>query len=416
MQISAPRGTADILPENSYKWAFIEQKARAISDVFGYSEIRTPIFEHTELFVRGIGGSTDIVRKEMYVFADKKGRSLCLRPEGTATVMRSVLEHKLYSRNHNKLFYIGPFFRYERPQAGRFRQFHQFGLEALGIENPAIDAEIIHAIYRFFRELGLESLKVSLNSLGCSECRPSYRKSLVDFLEQRKPSLCTDCQERLDINPLRVLDCKNKQCKDIIKESPVMLDFLCSKCSTHFSGLRNYLSLFSLAYEIDPRIVRGLDYYTGTVFEVVSDLLGSQDALCGGGRYDLLAQEIGDKPIPAVGVAVGLERTLSIMEKYNCSFGKKSAPKVYIASFDEACNDMAESVLCKLRENMISSDRDYLGRSLKAQMKEASNLSAEYVFIIGGDEVASGKITVKRMSDGEQQTIPVNDIVNFLTR
>ena len=416
MLISAPRGTADILPENSFKWAYVEQTARTIADVFGYDEIRTPIFEHTELFIRGIGTSTDIVRKEMYVFEDKKGRSLCLRPEGTATVMRSLLEHKLYSKGLNKLFYIGPFFRYERPQAGRFRQFHQFGLEALGVEDPAIDAEIIHATCRFFRSLGLESLKISLNSLGCGECRALYRKALVDFLSSKKEELCGDCNERLSLNPLRVLDCKNKQCSEIVLTSPVMIDFLCGKCEIHFETLKKYLSSFSIPYTINSRIVRGLDYYTGTVFEVVSDLLGAQDALCGGGRYDLLSTEIGERSIPAVGVAMGIERTISIMEKYGCSFGKKKSPKVYIVTFDENSNELAASILNDFREHMIPIDRDYMARSIKTQMKEAALREAEYVFVIGSDEVKSGVIKVKRMSDSEQYDVPLSELINFINK
>ncbi len=416
MQISAPRGTADILPDISYKWSYVEEVARKIATTFCYDEIRTPIFEHTELFIRGIGTSTDIVRKEMYVFADKKDRSLTLRPEGTATVMRAVLQHKLYAKNFNRLFYIGPFFRYERPQAGRFRQFHQFGLEALGLSNPAIDAEIMHSTCSFFNALGIDNLSIGLNSLGCIECRPDYRKSLIDFLSAKKDELCEDCRERLAVNPLRVLDCKNKQCKEVVAQSPIMLDFLCSGCNEHFSRVQHYISTFSLPFKINPRIVRGLDYYTGTVFEVVSDLLGAQDALCGGGRYDLLAEEIGGKIIPAVGVAMGLERTINIMDKYNCSFGKKRTPKVYIISLDDSCDDMVASLLCRLRDNSIAADRDYSSRSLKAQMKEASLSEAEYAFIIGQDEVSSGMVKVKRMSDSYQEDVNIESVIDFISR
>lgn len=414
MKISAPRGTVDVLPENSYKWRFVENAARKIADLFNYSEIRTPVFEQTELFVRGIGNSSDIVRKEMYTFADKKGRSMTLRPEGTATVMRAVAEHKLYAAGVSKLFYIGPFFRYERPQAGRYRQFHQFGLEGIGSESPLLDGEIIHATYSFFASLGLKELKVQLNSLGCGDCRLHYREALTAYLQKNREELCGDCGERFSLNPLRILDCKNPRCREIVADSPLMLDFLCGGCREHFDGLVKFLEAVELPYVINARIVRGLDYYTRTVFEIVSRDLGAQDALCGGGRYDLLGEEIGGRKIPAVGVAMGLERTIAIMEKLGLSFGSPHRPQVYVAALDAASSPAASAFLAELRRAGVSAERDYAGKGVKAQLKDASALGCRFAALFGENERAARKAAVKDMESGVQEEIPVAEAVSYL--
>ena len=328
MKITVPRGTCDVLPVDSYKWNYIENIAREIANRFGFREIRTPVFEHTELFIRGIGNSTDIVRKEMYTFDDKKGRSMTLRPEGTATVMRSVLENNLYLSVPTKLFYIGPFFRYERPQEGRYRQFHQFGLEAIGIDSPAIDAEIIHSACTFFETLGLKEIVVQLNSLGCSECRPKYREALVEFFESHREELCSDCKERLSINPLRVIDCKNPNCKQIALNAPVMIDFLCDECKAHFEKLQKLLSVYGVDFKVNPRIVIGLDYYTRTVFEFITTSIGAQGTVCGGGRYDGLIESIGGSKMPGIGFAAGIERLLLLLDNGENKIPKDVAPKI----------------------------------------------------------------------------------------
>ncbi len=416
MKISVPRGTCDVLPQNSYKWSFIESAARRTASLFGYREIRTPVFEHTELFARGIGSGSDIVRKEMYTFEDKKGRSLTLRPEGTATVMRSIIENNLCLSGIAKLFYIGPFFRYERPQEGRYRQFHQFGLEAAGLDSPLLDAEIVHAACSFFSALGLKDLTVQLNSLGCPSCRPAYRSALVSFFEGRSDELCQDCRERLGLNPLRILDCKNPSCRGIAAEAPVMLDFLCGDCGAHFESLQKALSLYSISYSVNRRIVRGLDYYTRTVFEILSGKLGAQDAICGGGRYNGLAEEIGGKSVPAVGFAAGIERTAALMEKCGCSFGKPPSPRVFVVPLDESCDMTAAGILGELRNAGVASDLCYSRKSVKRIFRDVADAGAEYAYIIGPDELSSGRISVKSMRDKVQFDIGLDEAVSFLAR
>lgn len=414
MTLSAPRGTVDILPESSYKWHFIESQARRIAELFGFSEIRTPIFEHAELFMSGIGAGTDIVKKEMYIFKDKKERLLALRPEGTATVMRSVLEHKLFVKPINKLFYMGPYFRYERPQAGRYRQFHQFGLETLGSDSPATDAEIMHAVIMLFNAVGLKNLSLSINSLGCKECRPAYREELIKYLSSQTEHLCIDCNERIEINPMRVLDCKREECRAIISEAPKMPQYLCSKCRDHFAQLQSILDAFRLPYQHNPDIVRGLDYYTGTVFEVLSKSLGAQDAVCGGGRYDLLSEKLGGKQFPAVGAAVGLERLLGLLEKNNVPFPERTPIKLYIISTSSEAEQMVSRILAECREHGIATERDYTARSLKSQMKTAAEINAPYVMIVGSNEFAAGEVSIKRMADGVQTSMAPNSVVKYL--
>jgi histidyl-tRNA synthetase len=411
MDIKAPRGTYDILPEESFKWQHVEEMARKIAGVYGYREIRTPIFEQTELFVRGIGSTTDIVQKEMYVFKDKKGRSMTLRPEGTATVVRACLEHNI-CQNLNKLFYIGPFMRYERPQSGRFRQFHQFGLEALGSMMPALDAEVIQATYDFFCGLGLKELHVEINSIGCRECRPAYKEALVEFFKGRSDELCPDCSVRLINNPLRLLDCKVKNCRDIAHVAPSIFSHLCGDCKTHFTKLQAYLEAARLPFSINPLIVRGLDYYTRTVFEVISSDLGAQDALCGGGRYDHLAEEIGGRATPAVGVAIGLERTISVMDKLKLEFPRPRTVDIFLISLGEEAELIVHGLLKEFRARGYYAERDYLGRGLKGQMKDAHHRDARLAAILGSDEIKAKSITVRDMASGEQRPIPLKDVVH----
>ena len=416
MNIKAPRGTYDILPQDSHKWHMVEDMARKIAHMYGYQEIRTPLFEQTELFVRGIGTETDIVQKEMYIFKDKNGRSMTLRPEGTATVVRACIEHNLCQNSLVKAFYIGPFLRYERPQSGRYRQFYQFGLEALGSKLPALDAEIIEATYQFFSELGLKELHVEINSIGCRECRPHYKEALIEFFKGRQQELCEVCNHRLDHNPLRILDCKAKACREIAHVAPSIFGFLCSDCKAHFSRLQNYLEEVKLPFTINPLIVRGLDYYTRTVFEVVSTDLGAQDALCGGGRYDHLAEEVGGKVIPAVGVAIGLERTLSVMEKAGLTFTNPAELDVYLISLGEEADTSVHGLLKELHDHGIHADRDYMARGLKGQMKEANSRKARFAVILGSDEIRSKSATIKCMTTGEQKTYPHKQVVAMIQK
>jgi len=414
MNIKAPRGTCDILPSESHRWHHVEEKAREVAALFGYREIRTPIFEQTELFVRGIGEETDIVQKEMYVFNDKNGRSMTLRPEGTATVVRACVEHNLCQNNLVKAYYIGPFLRYERPQQGRFRQFHQFGLEALGSSLPSLDAEVIEATYSFFSGLGLKLLHVAINSIGCRECRPQYRESLVAFFRGQAGDLCEVCNHRLEHNPLRLLDCKAKGCRETALVAPTIFGCLCPDCRKHFSRLQHYLEEARLPFAINPLIVRGLDYYTRTVFEVISADLGAQDALCGGGRYDHLAEEVGGKVIPAVGVAIGLERTIHVMEKAGITFPRRGELDLYLVCLGDEGETVVHNLLKELRGKGLHADRDYMGRGLKGQMKDANNRNARFVVIIGSDEIKSQSVAIKCMTSGEQKTYPMKDLVEVV--
>ncbi|MDQ7824993.1 MAG: histidine--tRNA ligase [Candidatus Eremiobacteraeota bacterium] len=416
MNIKAPRGTFDILPGETPQWHHVEKTAREIAHLHGYMEIRTPVFEHTELFVRGIGEGTDIVQKEMYVFKDKKGRSMTLRPEGTATVVRACLEHNLHAAGFVKLYYIGPFLRYERPQAGRYRQFHQFGIEALGSSAPSLDAEVIEATHQFFSVLGLKDLHVEINSIGCRECRPAYRESLQKFLKGKAEELCDECGRRLEHNPLRILDCKNRQCREISQVAPSIFGFLCQDCRNHFGRLQSSLEAVKLPFTINPLIVRGLDYYTKTVFEVISQDLGAQDALCGGGRYDHLAEELGGKALPAVGVAIGLERTLSIMNKLKLPFPPVKPLAVYLVALGEDADLPVQKLMVELRRKGFLAERDYQGRSLKSQMKDAHGKNARCVLILGSDELKTRSITFKDMVSGEQQAVPLPAVVEFIEK
>ena len=415
MLTNAPRGTKDILPDSIGQWTYVEGKVREICQRFGYKEIRTPLFEHTELFQRGIGDTTDVVEKEMYTFMDRGGRSITLRPENTAAAVRAYLQNKLYADNAlTKLFYIGSMFRYDRPQAGRYREFHQFGVEALGEINPAVDAEIIILAVRFLESLGLKDLELSLNSVGCPKCRPVYREKLQEFFRDKKDGLCEDCQSRYDRNPMRILDCKNEQCQKLSVGAPEITDCLCEECQEHFSKVQAYLKTAGIFFKLDPRLVRGLDYYTKTAFEVKYAPLGAQSAVAGGGRYDGLIEEIGGSPTPAVGFAVGLERVLLALEQQKLLPEMSDAVDVFVVALGEAAQKAAFQLLMELRAAGLSAAMDFAGRSMKAQMKQANKANARFVAILGEDEVREGAVTLRDMQSSEQEKVTREEIINKL--
>jgi histidyl-tRNA synthetase len=403
--INIPKGTKDVLPAESYKWQYIEGKARSIAKKYNVKEIRTPVFEHTELFLRGVGETTDVVTKEMYTFKDKGDRSITLKPEGTAGVARSFIENGLAnSPMPLKMFYIIPAFRYERPQAGRLREFHQFGVEVYGSATPDTDAETIALAHEFISSLGLKA-KLYINSIGCKECRKKFNDALKDYLRPNLNCMCEDCRSRFDKNPMRILDCKVPECKEINKNAPTILDYLCDDCKEHFEKVKHYLTLSGIEYEINPKIVRGLDYYTRTVFEFVSEEIGAQGTVLGGGRYDGLIEEIGGAHTPAVGFAAGLERLLLLMEKSGAAFPADSAPVVYIAGMDAPSREKAFEIAMSLRKSGISCEVDHMERSIKAQFKYADKIGAKYVAVIGGSELAEGVMNVKCMQDGSQERV-----------
>lgn len=412
MKINAPRGTNDILPPLSLKWQYIEEKARDLMARYNYQEIRTPIFEYTELFQRGIGETTDVVEKEMYTFTDKSGRSITLRPEGTAGIVRAYLENKLYGQMQPlKLYYIGPMFRYERPQAGRFRQFHQFGVEVFGSNDPALDAEVIVLGVNYLKELGLENLDIYINSIGCPNCRKEYFKDLQEYFNQYRQELCEDCQSRIDRNPMRVLDCKVDNSKEIISNAPSILDYLCADCQEHFARVKDYLSVLGLDYTIDARMVRGLDYYTNTVFEIKYSGLGAQDTILAGGRYNGLAEEIGGKSIPGIGFAAGMERLLLTLEKEKVDLPESSKLDIYLVTIGEEARKEAIKLLYQLRNKGYRVETDYLERGMKSQLKAADRLMVKYAIILGDDELVQGKAIIKNMQTGEQEEIALEKIL-----
>ena len=412
--IKAPRGTRDILGNESWKWAYVTDMFSNVADDYGYREVHLPIFEHTELFCRGVGETTDIVENEMYTFTDRGGRSVTLRPEMTASMVRSYLENNMASGPQPaKLWGTGPMFRYERPQKGRYRQFVQLDVEALGAQDAFVDLEIIDLSMEFYRRLGLSNLNVVLNSVGCPKCRPVYRKALQDFLKPRYDELCDSCKSRYERNPLRILDCKSPICKEISENAPSIMEYLCDECKEHFSELRRGLDRIGANVIHDKRLVRGLDYYTKTAYEILSGDLGAQNAVCGGGRYDNLAEAIGGPHVPGVGFASGIERVMLTMEAQGCSFGREPANKVYAVAAEPSAKLETMNLVRTLRMNHISADMDYMGRSLKSQMKSAGNM-ASYACIIGGDELAKGVVTVKNLGDGTQEELTPEQLVNKL--
>lgn len=415
MLTTGPRGTKDILPDTVGQWLHIEKTVRDICELYGYKEIRTPVFEHTELFLRGIGETTDVVEKEMYTFTDRGERSLTLRPENTAAAVRAYLEHKLYAESAlTKLFYIGSMFRYDRPQAGRYREFHQFGIEALGEGNPAVDAEVITLAVNFLKQLGLNELELSINSVGCPACRPVYREKLQEFFKDKVASLCPDCQSRYDRNPMRILDCKNEKCQELSTGAPAITDCLCQECQDHFSTLQQLLEAAQVAFVKDSRLVRGLDYYTKTAFEVKYAPLGAQSAVAGGGRYDGLIEECGGNPTPAVGFAVGLERVLLALEKQNLLPAQAEETDAFIVALGENVQMEAFKILCTLRTKGLKARMDFAGRSLKAQMKQANKAMARFAVILGENELQENCVIVKNMQTSEQEKVLLEELVNKL--
>ncbi len=413
--INIPKGTKDVLPQDSYKWQFLENAARETARAFNISEMRTPVFEHTELFLRGVGETTDVVTKEMYTFEDKGGRSITLKPEGTAGAVRSFIENGLQnSPLPLKAYYIAPCYRYERPQAGRLREFHQFGIEVFGSAEPDADAEVIFAASTFLNKIGINNTRLEINSIGCKTCRAEYNKALKDYFRPHLNEMCPTCRERFDKNPLRMIDCKEEGCKKITAGAPKILDYLCPDCSRHFESVKSLLSRLGVSFTVNPDIVRGLDYYSRTVFEFVSTDIGAQGTVCGGGRYDSLIAELGGGNIPAIGFAAGLERLLLLMDNTGVKFPERPVPAIYIAGMDEQTRAKAFELANMLRVDGIAAECDHMGRSLKAQFKYADKLGAKFVAVIGEDELASGRCNLKKMSDGTAEEVAFTDILNYL--
>ncbi len=418
--VIAPRGTKDLLPGEVEKWQFIEWVARDICETYGFKEIRTPIFEYTELFLRGIGDATDIVQKEMYTFDDRGGRSITLRPEGTAAVVRAYIEHHLDAQPQPvKLYCLGPMFRYDRPQAGRFRQFHQMDFETFGSHDPAVDAEIISCTWDYLTSLGLTGLHIELNSVGCPDCRPGFTTALKEYFRPRLDSLCGNCQVRLEQNPLRLLDCKVPQCRELGAGAPAITDHLCEACSAHFEKVQQYLRLLEIPFHLNPGLVRGLDYYTHTAFEVTVEGLGAQSSVAGGGRYNNLVEDCGGPPVPGIGAAIGLERVLLALEHQQIELPIPSAGLVFVAT-TEALSDPLEgaalTLLMELRRSGYAAEKDYAGRSLKAQMKQAGRLGARWCVIIGPEELDGHKVLLRDMSQGTQVSVPRQELLELLGR
>ncbi len=413
MKFNAPRGTNDILPPASFKWQYVEQKTKEILLAYNYDEIRTPLFEYTELFQRGIGEATDVVEKEMYTFEDKGGRSITLRPEGTASVMRSYMENKIYGQAQpTKYFYMGPMFRYERPQAGRSRQFNQLGVEAIGSHDPALDAEVISLGIYLLEALGLNDLELYINSIGCVECRPAYISILKKFLNSHHEKLCDECALRIDKNPLRVLDCKNKSCQTIVEDAPLITDHLCNDCEDHFAEVKKYLDFLEVEYIVLPSLVRGLDYYTNTAFEVKYAGLGAQDTIFGGGRYNGLAQEIGGRDIPGIGFAIGIERLILTLEAQDIKLGAENGIDLYLTVIGDKAKKVAFGLTDELRKNNFRVEIDYLDRSVRSQMKSADRMNAEYTIIMGEDELKNNTATIRNMVSGEEAEFKLDRIVD----
>lgn len=408
MSITGIKGMNDILPDDVATWQFLEQKAREIFGTYGCQEIRVPVVEKTELFCRSIGETTDIVEKEMYTFTDKSDHSLTLRPEGTAPVMRSFIQHKLFNQDQvTKLYYMGPMFRYERPQKGRYRQFHQIGAEIIGIDDPRIDAQVLAMLSHYFEAVGICDVSLQINSLGCPKCRPDYRATLISFLQQHMEQLCPDCQRRCASNPLRVLDCKAKSCKEATIDAPSVLDHLCTGCETHFASVQQHLDLIGTPYNINDRMVRGLDYYTKTTFEMVTNNLGSQNAVAAGGRYDGLIEDLGGPSLPGIGFAMGVERLALLLEGNGIS---TATPKLFIAAMGSEAEKISFNLLNKLQHHGIYTEMDFSGKSLKAQLRRANKLKCSYTLFLGENELTDGNAQLKRMSDGEQTSLPLEDI------
>lgn len=419
MSIRLPRGTQDILPGDVEKWQLIEKKAREICEKFQYHEIRTPIFEQTDLFLRSVGDTTDIVQKEMYTFDDRGGRSLTLRPEGTASTVRSFVEHKMfgYANQPVKLYYMGPMFRYERPQAGRYRQFVQFGVEAIGSDDPAIDAEVIALAMSLYKEMGLKKLKLIVNSLGDKDSRQAHREALINHFQPRIGEFCSDCQNRLEKNPMRILDCKQDRDHELMKFAPSIIDYLNEESKVYFNKVQQYLTSLGIEFEVDSNLVRGLDYYNHTAFEIMSDAegFGAITTLCGGGRYNGLTEEIGGPEAPGIGFALSIERFIAALDAEKVELPLNNGIDCYIVSLGEDAKDYTVGLLNKLRQAGFSAERDYLDRKIKAQFKAADRLQAKFVAILGDDELKANKINLKSMDSGEQKEMELASFIEEFT-
>lgn len=411
--IQAVKGMNDILPDQIAWWQWVEKTAREVLENFGYREIRTPVLEKIELFSRSIGESTDIVEKEMYAFADRKGDVLALRPEATASVVRAFIQHNLQADPLARKFYaIGPMFRHERPQKGRYRQFHQIDAEAFGVDDPMLDAEIMYMLRLFLEKLGLGGVVLHINSLGCPECRKTFRSVLQAFLAERAEGLCPDCQRRRNTNPLRVFDCKVERCQELLADAPVLLDSICGECAKHFEQVRSYLDLLKTAYVINPRMVRGLDYYMRTTFEIITDRLGSQNAVGGGGRYNGLVRDLGGPEVPGIGFAIGMERLILLLQQGQEE--RLRRPEIFIATLGEKARQRGFLLAQELREAGLEADLDYEGRSLKSQMRRADKLGVEHVLILGEEEVEKGEVQLRHMADKSQRNLPLDAVARIL--
>lgn len=414
--INIPKGTKDVLPSESYKWHYVERIARETADLYCLNEIRTPTFEHTELFLRGVGDTTDIVNKEMYTFRDKGDRSITLKPEGTAGVARSFIENGLFNGAMPlKMYYITPVFRYENPQKGRLREHHQFGVEVYGGAGADTDAEVIKLAYTVLKKCGL-SVKLYINSMGCPDCRKKYNEALKGYFADKLDKLCPTCRERYYKNPLRILDCKEEECKALCKDAPKIIDYLCEDCSAHFKKLQELLTDCGVAYEINPFIVRGLDYYTKTVFEFVTTALGSQGTVCGGGRYDNLISQLGGTPTCGVGFGMGIERLLMLMEAENVIIPERENVKLYIATMGDAAYKKAFEIVSALRDKGVKAEVDHAGRGIKAQFKYADKIHAENVVTLGENELASGIAQIKHMKDGSLKEVKIDEISLYFAK
>lgn len=416
MHIQSPKGTRDMLPKDSFLWQWIEQTMREEAALAGYLEIRTPVFEYTELFERGVGDTTDIVQKEMYTFLDKGERSITLKPEGTAGAVRALIENKLYAEPLPiKMYYLNnPIFRYENPQHGRLREHHQFGMECFGVKGPTADAEVILTVLKILSRLGLMNLSVKINSIGCPVCRPGYHEALRNYLKAHFEDLCPQCKQRFDRNPLRVLDCKEAGCQAIAREAPSILDHLCEECDTHFEGLQLLLRERQVPISIDPQIVRGLDYYTKTVFEIIMQSPRGEMALCGGGRYDGLVKEVGGPEMPGVGFGIGTERIILELQNQGIDPPTRTITQVFVASLGQEGRLPAYQLCMSLRDAGIQADFDHMERSLKAQFRYADKLGVQLMVIAGGDELARGTCKIKDMRNGEEAEIPISEAVSFI--
>lgn len=408
---SSPKGTEDLLPQDSYKWQYLEKKFKETADLYNYKEIRIPTFEHTELFERGVGDTTDVVEKQMYTFNDKGGRSITLRPEGTASVVRSFLQNSLYALPMPmKAFYNIACFRYENKQKGRLREFHQFGVEAFGTQSATIDAEVVSLAINFLTSVGLKDLSVNINSIGCPHCRKAYSDALKEYLKPKYDELCDTCKGRFERNPLRIIDCKSEICQNIVKGAPTLLDYICDDCREHFEEFKRSLDAMGIKYNVDSGIVRGLDYYTKTVFEIIS----GEFTVCGGGRYDGLVEELGGKSTPAVGFGLGIERLLLRLAETGVQIPESDPIKLYIASMGERAKTVAQKIVYNLRREGISVDTDHMERGLRASMKYADKLGVQYTVVLGDNEIDTDEVNVKNMTTGESVSVKIADLANYL--